>query len=300
MKLDRRSFLRAAAGAVLLPVAGFGQRENVLDRCPWSMSHFTRVKGFDDRIVLRIGPEFGPAVVLLHELPGLSPADLALAKCIMKKNFTVYLPVLFGEPGQDRPAVGYFQSCAFGEFDCSTLSTRSPILNWLEKVCQRVSELSEGPIGVIGMCLTGAFPLALLRDGVEAAVLCQPTLPFDSIFRRAIGRQKSDIGIDERDRELATQSHVPLLAMRYKNDARCPDERIRTFQSLFQERFALIELEGDGHSTLAGNFDRGAFADTIQYLKVRLRVESGPKRMRLARLGGKECKLGPDGMWTVL
>lgn len=75
---------------------------------------------------------------------------------------------------------------------------------------------------------------------------------------------------------------------------------MRTLQQIFQDRFALIEIEGEGHSTLAGSFDQGAFADTIRYPKVRLRAEPGPKQMSLAKLDGKECQITADGKWRAL
>ena len=65
----------------------------------------------------------------------------------------------------------------------------------LRDVCRRVSEHARGPVGVIGMCLTGAFPLALLGEGVQAAVLCQPTLPFNALFMRPIGAQRRVLGL---------------------------------------------------------------------------------------------------------
>jgi len=175
--------------ATILPFTGPVAYGEVCVGCPELVCGFKCVDGFG-RIVLRTGPESGPAVVLLHELPGMSPDDMRLVRRLAQEDFNVYLPLLFGELGQDNFFFGYFQSCFFGEFECSKLSTRSPILGWLETVCKRISESSNGPIGVIGMCLTGIFPLALLRSGVGAAVLCQPTLPFNWLFGRPIGDQK--------------------------------------------------------------------------------------------------------------
>ena len=219
--------------------------------------------------MLRTERVSGTAVILLHELPGMSPDDIQLARRIAKEGFTVYLPLLFGQVGQDSVVSGYFQSCAFGEFECSKLSMRSPILDWLGTVCKRVSDVSNGPIGAIGMCLTGAFPLSLLRERVEAAVLCQPTVPFNFLFGRPISAQKTDIGLSAEDLDVAMKSTIPLLIMRYASDQRCPEERITKLRSIFKQKLADISIPGQGHSALAGDFNADAFVDTIEYLKVR-------------------------------
>jgi hypothetical protein len=51
----------------------------------------------------------GPAVVLLHELPGMIPQCVDLARSIAREGFTVFLPLLFGQPNQPfdlPPTVG--------------------------------------------------------------------------------------------------------------------------------------------------------------------------------------------------
>ena len=49
------------------------------------------------------------------------------------------------------------------------------------------------------------------------------------------------------------------------------------------KRRQLISLEGKGkHSSLAGDFDPGAFADAMTYMKVRLGVTTGLQRMTKA------------------
>jgi hypothetical protein len=65
---------------------------------------------------------------------------------------------------------------------------------------------------------------------------------------------------------------------------------------------AVISLEGKRkHSSLAGDFDPGAFADTITYLKVRLGVVNGPQRMKVAYLGPaaqkQSCAIEAEGPW---
>ena len=53
----------------------------------------------EERCVYHAGK--GPAVLVMHELPGLTPACISLAEDIAAAGFTVYLPLLFGRPGQN-------------------------------------------------------------------------------------------------------------------------------------------------------------------------------------------------------
>jgi Dienelactone hydrolase family len=49
------------------------------------------------------GSGSGPAVFVLHEIPGLYRADIDLARRIEKQGFTVFVPLFFGRPGECHP-----------------------------------------------------------------------------------------------------------------------------------------------------------------------------------------------------
>src|ERR1700730_10152526 len=56
----------------------------------------------------------GPAVIIIHEIPGLNPLVVRFADRVADAGMTVYLPSLFGQPG--RPAsypyvLGSIASC---------------------------------------------------------------------------------------------------------------------------------------------------------------------------------------------
>lgn len=297
--VSRRALLALmmAPGGLLLPGCG---RQIARRRFPGSLADFEPAQGLPLR-TLRIGPESGRVVVVLHELPGLTRDDLALARALGSRGFNVFAPVLFGVPEQDSLLRGYSAACRSDLFACSSLSTRSPILDTLAALVEELSRRDgQRPVAVIGMCLTGVLPLALLPHQVAAAVLCQPTVPFSAGAGRPTGAQKSDLGLSGADLELARASSVPFLLLRYAGDGRCPPERVAEFRRQFGTRLAAIELPGGHHSSLAGDFDDTAFEDVLDYLAVRFDPAAGPRRMRLARLQADDvtpCRIGADGRW---
>jgi hypothetical protein len=116
---------------------------------------------------------------------------------------------------------------------------------------------------------------------------------------RPIGAQRRVLGLAPEDLNRALKSRVPILAMRYRNDSLCPAERFRALRETFRERVAQIEIESQNgrHSTLAADFNFDAFSDAVSYLKVRLGAANRPQRMKLAKLEGRPCEIGPDGRW---
>ncbi|BCS31375.1 hypothetical protein TBR22_A05750 [Luteitalea sp. TBR-22] len=300
--IDRRHFIGgccAVAGALLAGCKEHGASK----RCPGGRSDFAKIDWVTSvKDVRQIGPQGGPPVVVLHELPGLTDDDLALARCLSKEQFHVYVPTLFGQFGQDNVLRGLKQACLGSTplFACSELSARSAVLDMLEPLCDEIARHEGRPIGVVGMCLTGMLPLALLPNQVTAAVLCQPTLPFDFSQRKPSGQQVTNLGLGAADLTEACESSVPFMVMHYAGDELCPVERIQALNDTFGARVATVQLSGDHHSSLAGDFHEQAFADAVAYLKVRLGARTGPTVMQVARLGGRRCEIAYDGTWRAL
>jgi dienelactone hydrolase len=299
--ITRRTFLGRLAIGAAWPLAGCAAHRHTPPPCDGSLQGFERVAGIRD--VLRVGPMSQAAVVLLHELPGLTPADLALAQCLARRGLNVYVPPLFGDPGQDNSFLGYFQSCARSSFECAKPSATSPVLESIDKVVEHAHNVTGRPVGVIGMCLTGIFPLALLRTtAVAAAVVCQPTLPFSLLHRGPAGAQITNLGLGQDELVASLRSTVPFLALRYERDRFCPQARIEKLKMVFGDRVAVIQIATNDpkrHSTLAADHDPVAFADVVDYLHVRLGVDRGPKTMRLARLRDARCEVDADGRWRA-
>ncbi|MFV0279474.1 MAG: hypothetical protein ACK5JM_01785 [Rhodoblastus sp.] len=128
----------------------------------------------------------GPAVVIVHENPGLHPLVIRFADRVAAAGMSVYLPSLFGEPG--RPITpGYaMKSLAwttFGmqrKFSVWSLNRSSPVVAWLRALARKAHEECGGPgVGALGMGPTGGLPLAMMGEPcVIAPVLSQPSLPY--------------------------------------------------------------------------------------------------------------------------
>jgi hypothetical protein len=151
------------------------------------------------------------------------------------------------------------------------------VVQWLRELARdawRQWPAGKG-VGVIGMCLTGAFPLAMLReDVVIAPVLCQPTLPFSpwNVFA-PLGwfTDKPALAISVDDlRHARDVRTVPILGIRYEGDWRCPKERFERLGGEFKSRFDSLVLSGSHHSTLGGDFCDLAFQKVVWFLRQQL------------------------------
>jgi hypothetical protein len=124
----------------------------------------------------------GPAVIVIHEIPGIHPGMLAVAQRLLAAGYSVYLPSLFGRPGQPANTGAVLRSilqvCISREF--AILADRtSPVAGWLRALAAKAYGECGGPgVGAIGMCLTGGFALAMaVEPAVLAPVVSQPGLP---------------------------------------------------------------------------------------------------------------------------
>ena len=76
----------------------------------------------------------GPAVIVIHELPGLHRGVTAFGQRVVDAGFTVYLPSLFGRPGEPYGGRELLRSmsrvCVSREFFLLTDRT-SPVATWL-------------------------------------------------------------------------------------------------------------------------------------------------------------------------
>ncbi len=122
----------------------------------------------------------GPAVIVIHEIPGIHPLVIRFADRVAAAGHTVFLPSLLGKPGKPV-AVGYAISsmiaaiCIRREFNFWAADRSSPIVDWLRALARKAHEECGGPgVGAVGMCFSGGFALAMMTEPtVIAPVLSQ-------------------------------------------------------------------------------------------------------------------------------
>lgn len=186
----------------------------------------------------------GPSVIVLHELPGLTRECLALADRL-SEMFTVFLPLLFGEPGDSgallRRVLSLQQGFCLFTSDCS-----SPILTWLRAFCRHVQASSPRQrIGLVGNCLTGSLVISLLADpGIAAPVMSQPALPLPIPGTTA---QKRSLGVSPEDLRLAKArveaEDIQILGFRFSKDWISPRDRFETLKAVFPAHFEAYEIQ---------------------------------------------------------
>ncbi len=189
----------------------------------------------------------GPGVVVMHEIPGITPEVADFGRRVAAEGFKVYLPHMFGVP--DKPlSVPYVlgemvRACIGREFSVFAKNESSPITDWLRALCRRAHAECGGPgVGAIGMCLTGNFALSLMVDeSVVAPVLSQPSLPFGvtAAHRSALHLSRADLEVVKR----RAQRDCPVLAMRFTGDPLCPGHRFETLRDELGDAFDAIEID---------------------------------------------------------
>jgi len=189
----------------------------------------------------------GPAVIIIHEMPGLHPGILPFADRVAEAGMTVFLPVLFGVPG--RPA-GHPASlltmisgmCVRFEFNAWRSGKSSPIADWLRALAAKAhAECGGKGVGAVGMCFTGGFALAMMTEpAMVAPVLSQPSLP--------LGKKNAG-GIDAAPAEIAcakkrfAEEDLSMIGLRFHGDPFVPDARFDTLKREFGDKFEAIELD---------------------------------------------------------
>jgi len=189
----------------------------------------------------------GPAVLVIHEIPGLHPGVVAFARRVIAAGFTVYMPSLVGEPG--RPMTVRYnlrsigQACIAREFTTWATGATSQVTVWLRALARDAHAACGGPgVGVVGMCLTGGFALAMMVDAtVVAPVLSQPSLPFP-----VTRRHRRDLGISDTDLA-AVKARVAegacVMGLRFTGDILVPAARFQRLRDELGDGFIAVEID---------------------------------------------------------
>lgn len=178
----------------------------------------------------------GPAVIVIAEIPGITPLVLSFARKVNDVGMSVALPHLFGSDGR-APEGSYLlgsfvRACVSREFTILATGKSSPVVEWLRALARAEHERAGGPgVGVVGMCFTGGFALAMMAGApVVAPVLSQPSLPFCIGTRRAADLGCSAAELAQIREKVAHGAQV--LGLRFTGD---PVVKATRFESLRRE-----------------------------------------------------------------
>lgn len=234
----------------------------------------------------------GPAVIVIAEIPGITPKVVSFADRVRELGCTAVLPHLFGTPG--RPASGSYametlaKICVSKEFSSMALGRTGPVVSWLRALARNEHQRCGGPgVGVVGMCYTGGFGLAMaIDDSVIAPVLSQPSLPFPVSKSR-----RSDIQLSSEDwarvQKRASEEDLCVIGLRFTGDRVVPAERFRAIKEKLGDKFIAVELDSspgnthghpkNAHSVLTEHLDdrpgtptRAALDQVLEFFKSRL------------------------------
>ena len=224
----------------------------------YSHSEFTA--GDYTRGVYRRGS--GPAVIVIAEMPGITPKVIEFADRVVELGCTAVVPHLFGEPGLDPNAMPrakgaahmvktLAKACVAKEFAVWSTGKTSPIVTWLRALAAAEHERCGGPgVGAVGMCFTGGYALAMATDDrLVAPVLSQPSMPI------AFGRTRGPaLDISPEDfavvKQRADRGDLELVGLRFCGDRLSPSGRFAFLERELGDSFVSVEIEGKGHSVV--------------------------------------------------
>ncbi len=135
------------------------------------------------------------------------------------------------------------QACVSREFTIFARGKNSPVTEWLRALARHEHAACGGPgVGVVGMCFTGGFALAMMADeSVLAPVLSQPSLPY--------GKKpatRSDLGIDDatlaRVKERCEVEDLCVLGLRFSGDDLAPQERFVRLKEELGDHFECVVI----------------------------------------------------------
>ena len=236
----------------------------------------------------------GPGVVLLPELPGMTPEVMALAERLVASGFTVAVPSLVGTPGRATSgaylAAAVPKVCVSAEFKAFAVRTSRPVAEYVRALARSLHDEVGGPgVGVIGMCFSGGFALAAaVEPAVLAPVASQPSLPFP------LGRaRRADVGMSDDDRAVlarrARDEGLCALGLRFTADRAVPAERFAAMAETLGAGWRVVEIDSSpgnshgigkrAHSVLSSDYvdepghpTVAAYETVVAFLRERLAV----------------------------
>jgi dienelactone hydrolase len=218
----------------------------------------------------------GPGVIVIHEIPGMTPEVIGFGEEVVASGYTVVMPHLFGTPGAPRTALNAVKAlgrvCVSHEFTKLATGVTTPVAGWLRSLARELHDDLGGPgVGAVGMCFTGGFALAMMVDAsVVAPVLAQPSAPFPVGAQRA-----SDLNLSPDDLATVRQraaTGCQVLGLRFKQDP-AVGKRFETLTNEIGDAFIKVEFEGRKHSTLTEHRQQGGVDRVLAFFDEKLHVQ---------------------------
>ncbi|MEM9745398.1 MAG: dienelactone hydrolase family protein [Actinomycetota bacterium] len=238
----------------------------------WERGEFTAVDLTRD--TYRRGS--GPGVIVVHEIPGITPTVIDFANEVVDRGFTVVMPDLVGTPGRGPSAASLASStlrvCIAREFVTMATGKTSPVIAWLRALAHRLHGEVGGPgVGAVGMCFSGGFALGMMVDDIMVApVLSQPSMPF------SIGKERSaDLGLSPDDEIVVVdraRRGCEVLGLRFTGD-RLVGSRFDTLREKLGDAFIAVELPSSSpqdHSVLTEQRDDESVERVLDFLTSKL------------------------------
>ena len=218
----------------------------------------------------------GPGVIVVHEIPGITPLVTKFANEVVERGFTVVMPSLVGTPGKS-PSNAYAGAsmakiCIAKEFTTFALNQTSPVIAWLRALARNLHQDVGGPgVGAVGMCFSGGFALGMMVDDIMLApVLSQPSLPFSVGTTRG-----ADLNLSPDDAAVVAEraaSGCQVLGLRFADDSLVGD-RFSSLRELLGDAFIAIELPSSkkaDHSVLTEQRDDDSVERVLDFFAEKL------------------------------
>ncbi len=218
----------------------------------------------------------GPGVIIIHEVPGITPLVTKFANEVVERGFTVVMPSLVGTPGR-APTTAYAlqqmaKVCIAREFASFALNQTSPIIAWLRALARNLHQQVGGPgVGAVGMCYSGGFALGMMVDDIMLApVLSQPSLPL-----ALGGKRGADLNLSPDDAAAIAEraaAGCQVLGLRFADDKLVGD-RFSALRELLGDSFIAVELpstKATDHSVLTEQRDEASVTRVLDFFVEKL------------------------------
>jgi len=191
----------------------------------------------------------GPAVIVITEIPGITPSVIAFAQRVIDLGCSAVLPSVFGDPGRE-PSGGYIaksmsKGCVSKEFRAFAKGVSAPLTQWCIALARNEHERCGGPgVGVVGMCFTGNFALAMAVDPVVLApVLSQPSLPLPVSKAHKADVHASPAELAAVRARCEEDEEMCVLGLRFTGDIAVPAARFASLRRELGESFVGVEID---------------------------------------------------------